>query len=90
MSFKTFCSEFCKFHDNVFVHARPIDLLQIFGGYVIVIRDNYLVDVSSRIEVRDNHFVNDLTPAEVEARFFKGVRFGLTEQFPAWLRDPNK
>jgi hypothetical protein len=55
-----------------------------------VIRDNHLVDVSSHIEVRDNHFVNDLPPAEVEAKFFKGVRFGLTDQFPPWLYDPNK
>ena len=88
MSFKTFCSEFCKFHDNVFVRA-PYGLTPAFWrarqGSVTII-----LSTSLHIEIRDNHFVNDLTPAEVEAKFFKGVRFGLNGQFPAWLPRPGQ
>lgn len=73
----------------MFVNARPINLLQIFGGHDEV-SDNHFVDLDSHIEIRDNHFVDDLTPAEAEAKFFKGVRFGLTDQFPAWLRDQKR
>jgi hypothetical protein len=74
MSIKTFCSSYCRFHDNVFVEASRIDLIQPFDGH---------------LEIRDNRFINDLPPGEAEARFFQGVRFGVTDQFPAWLRDPD-
>jgi hypothetical protein len=75
MSIKTFCSSYCTFRDNVFVKAREMMLLQPFDG---------------KLEIKDNRFISDLTPAEAAAKFLPGVRFGLTEQFPAWLRDPER
>ena len=75
MSIKTFCSSYCKFHDNVFVRSYPLRLLQPFDGH---------------LEIKDNRFVDDLAPAEAAAKFLPGVRFGLTGGFPAWLRDPDR
>jgi len=75
MSIKTLCCSYCKFHDNVFVRAGNLQSLQPFDGH---------------LEVRNNHFINDLTPDEAERKFFKGVRFGVTEQFPAWLKDASR
>jgi hypothetical protein len=75
MSIKTFCSSYCKFHDNVFVRSYPLRLLQPFDG---------------KLEIRDNHFVEDLTPAEAAARFLPGVHFGLAGNFSTWLRDPDR
>src|ERR1035437_4881829 len=73
MSIKTFCSSYCKFFDNVFVHSYSPRLFQPFDGH---------------LEIRDNSFVDDLTPAEAENKFFPGMRFGLAGDFPAWLQDP--
>jgi len=75
MSIKTFCSSYCNFHDNVFVRSYPLRLLQPFDGH---------------LEIRDNRFVDDLTPAEAQDKFFPRVRFGRTTAFPAWLRDPDQ
>ena len=71
MSIKTFCSSYCKFHDNVFVQAGNMKLLQPFDGH---------------LEVRDNHFVTDLSPGS-GSQVLPGRAFGVTEQFPAWLKD---
>jgi hypothetical protein len=73
MSFKTFCSSYCKFFDNVFVHSYSPRLFQPFDGH---------------LEIRNNSFVDDLTPAVAENKFFPGMRFGLAGDFPAWLQDP--
>ena len=75
MSIKTFCSAYCKFHDNVFVRSYPLRLLQPFDG---------------KLEIRNNHFVEDLTPAEAAAKFLPGVHFGPAGDFPTWLRDPDR
>ena len=72
MSLKTLCSLDCKVHDNVFVHAGDLQLAEPFDG---------------RLEVKNNRFIPDLTPEEAESRFFQGVRFGVTDEFPAWLKD---
>jgi hypothetical protein len=74
MSIKTFCSMYSKYQRNVFLNAKPCDWLQPFDGH---------------LETADNQFVNDLTEQEVIAKYFKDVRFGLTDDFPAWLRDPE-
>ena len=75
MSLKTFCASYSKIHDNVFVGAASMTLIQPFDGH---------------LEVHDNRFVNDLRSEEVETKFFKGVCFGLTNGFPVWLRDPDR
>jgi hypothetical protein len=75
MSLKTLCSSYCKFHDNVFVRAGNLQLAQPFDGH---------------LEVKKNQFLGDLTPAEAETKFFKGVCFGVTDEFPAWLKDPSR
>ena len=74
MSIKTFCSMYSKYQNNVFLNAKPCDWLQPFDGH---------------LENGRNQFVTGLTETEVMARFFKDVCFGLTNEFPAWLRDPE-
>ena len=59
----------------MFVHSYPPRLIQPFDGH---------------LEIRDNRFVDDLTPSEAEAKFFPGMRFGLKGDFPSWLHDPDQ
>jgi hypothetical protein len=75
MSIKTLCCSYCKFHDNVFVRAGALQALQPFDGH---------------LQVKNNQFIGDLTPEEAEKKFFKGVCFGVTDEFPAWLKDRAK
>jgi hypothetical protein len=75
MSLKTLCSLDCKVHDNVFVRAGDLQMAEPFDG---------------RLEVKNNRFIPDLTPEEAESRFFQGVRFGVTDEFPAWLKDRSE
>ncbi|NLF08937.1 MAG: hypothetical protein GX594_13300 [Pirellulaceae bacterium] len=75
MSIKTFCSSFCKFHNNVFVRARNFYLIQTFDG---------------KLDIKNNHFITDMTPDEAHAKYLPGVRFGVTDEFPVWLREPDQ
>ena len=72
MSLKTLCSLVLQVPRQRFRACRQPAIGQPFDG---------------RLEVKNNRFITDLTPEEAESRFFQGVRFGVTDEFPAWLKD---